>query len=159
MTISTELIPKKKKIPTINICIILFIIVFFLSYGYHFFQSIKCGDNMMILRIAIEIYAQDNKGKYPQNLNKLDEGKYFQEGFFTKRTTCTIGKCKYKYISKIIKNGDKEINYYILRCPKHEFIFDSSGLCSNEKKDSIKNGKIDTNITLTDEELKQLGFK
>ena len=74
---------KEKKIPTrtiINICIILFI-VFFL--GYHFFQSIKCGDNMMILRIAIDIYAQDNKGKYPQNLNKLDEGKYFQEGFWT----------------------------------------------------------------------------
>lgn len=159
MTISTELIPKKKKIPTrtiISICIILFIVLFL---GYHFFQSMKCGDNMMVLRIAIEMYAIDNKGKYPQNLNKLDEGKYFQEGFFTKRTTCTIGKCKYKYISKSTKNGDKEINYYILHCPKHEFIFDTSGLCSNEKKDSIKNGKIDTNITLTDEELKQLGFK
>lgn len=176
---------KKKKIPTI-LTILIFIGCFILGMIISYFtitlpNFMKCQDNMFQINDICKIYATKNEGKYPNNLHQLQQNEYIKE-----IPKCPQNNCEYKFVSKYIKNGDKEIKFFIIHCPKHNSILRSPGYWLSEGKhnsdiekqfiDSIKQGKIPILkdgetiilnvkdkeaqiITLTDEELKQLGFK
>ena len=133
-----------------------------------------CQNKMYKLYDVCEIYASKNEGKFPNRLYQLK-----QKGYIEEIPKCPIDVTEYKFLSKYVKNGDKEINCYIIYCPKHDTMIDSvigdSAFCylydtptyKNPTKEEIKNGiisiskdgKVIDEITLTDEELKQLGLK
>lgn len=130
----------------------------------------ECKSNMKNIGIACEMYAADNEGHYPKSLNDLSNG---NSPYLRVIPKCPIDDCEYKYLSKIVKSNDgKDIDYYIVYCEKHNCIYDAiTGLLIDnpslqpaegslkEVFNNIKNGKITENIILTDEEMKQLGFK
>ena len=149
----TEKKEKNSETIIILICLALFFIFILYYYFQAHLQAQKCLKNIVLLNVACEMYSKE-KDRYPDNIYQLT-----QNGYIKEILKCPKDNCEYKFISKYIKNNDKAINDFIIYCPNHALIFDSSGLCSGEKKESIKNGKISDEITLTDEELKQLGFK
>ena len=125
----------------------------------------SCKSNEKNIGIACEMYAADHNGRYPKNLDELT-----QNGYIRIIPTCPLdSSSSYKFVSK-----SEPTDYYILKCPNHKIIFESQvGLLDNESTDlegSIKdyyegllNGKSDVGegkvITLTDDDLKELGFK
>ena len=152
--------------------------------------KITCKGNVKNIATACEMYAADHNGKYPKTLNAIvEEGntiQYFkivQKGMYFDHVTtqakevpkCPIDNCEYKFVSKYIKIGDKNrIDYYIIKCPKHPLVFDSSiGIMDLENADnsvknyynSIKHGIVpkgrylSEDIKLTPEDLKKLGIK
>ena len=142
----------------------------------------ECKNNLLNIALACEMYAADHERRYPKNLDILtsDKEKY---QYIKEIPKCPIDQCEYKFVSKFSPQNDKHDNmsYYILKCQKHPFLVDSNvefldadnlngayieGYGSlTEYYNSIKNGKIHVNldkskeITLTPEELKELGFK
>ena len=131
-----------------------------------------CRANLKNIGTACEFYACDHNGRYPTNLDLLKS-----ENYMKILPKCLIEGTEYKFVSKFIKIDDNHaIDYYIIKCncPKHELIFESNiGLLDAENLDgypsvkeyynSLKNGKIKMTdgqeIILTDDDLKELGFK
>ena len=131
-----------------------------------------CKSNLKNIGTACEFYACDHNGRYPTNLDLLKS-----ENYMKILPKCLIEGTEYKFVSKFIKIDDNHaIDYYIIKCncPKHELIFESNiGLLDAENLDgypsvkeyynSLKNGKIKMTdgqeIILTDDDLKELGFK
>ena len=127
---------------------------------------VSCKSNEKDIGVGCEMYAADHEGRYPKTLDELS-----QNGYIREMPTCPLDSSNsYKFISRA-----EPFDYYIIKCPNHKIIFESQmGLLDEETKelesslkkyyDSLSNGKIymvgeGQEISLTDDEMKKLGFK
>ncbi len=137
----------------------------------------SCKSNLRNIGIACENYAADHSGYYPNDLYEITKNGYMKE-----LPNCPSDNCKYKFVSKSRNEEPGDYDYYIIKCQNHPMFFDSViGLVDSETEkeyinsvekikkhyNSVKNGNVyeEMNGTiyevtkLTDDELKELGFK